>query len=178
QMANCSFRYLRNFKYHIITCDRLGSVIIAPHPKRKHLYAVYRAKAEEAHDQIIDSPLGSGDILTAIFAAEYDKNREESDDCTEMALAAFHRANIVVGCYCDMSWHRMPGFEMVKARLKANPTWVPSPIAEPSKGMLYLPEKVDMVLSEFETVLPKIYSTSIKFHNTLKLLVDETTAQT
>ncbi|MEN3335534.1 MAG: hypothetical protein V7641_4899 [Blastocatellia bacterium] len=175
EMANLSFRYLGNFKYHIITCDRLGAVVIAPHPKREHLYAVYRAGAAPSSEQVIDSPIGCGDIMTAIFAATYDKSWEETEGSTEMALAAFHQANIAVGCYCDMSWHRMPSYELIRERQKTNPQYSYRLLAEPSKGMLYLPQKEHIILSEVETVLPRIYSVSVNFKSKIKALLEKIT---
>jgi len=169
-----SFRYLGNFKYHIIKCDIFGCVIIVPHPKRKHLYAVYRATAAtDATALTIDSPLGCGDIMTAVFAAEYDKTREGADDCTQMILNAFHRANIAVECYCYMPWHRMPNAEEVRKRQIYKKAWDPTPLAEPSKGMLYLPQKSDIVLSDFETAMPRIYTASATMRDKLKALVEE-----
>lgn len=177
-MALRSFRYLGNFKYHIITCDILGAVIIAPHPERKHLYAVYRAQAEQAENQLIDGPLGCGDLITGVFAAEYDRSKEDKADSTEQALNAFHRANVAVGCYCEMPWHRMPNLELVRERQAKSLAWTPAPLAEPSKGMLYLPQTQQLVLSECETVLPRIYSANVAVRDKLIALLEEISNQT
>jgi bifunctional ADP-heptose synthase (sugar kinase/adenylyltransferase) len=165
EMAQRSFRYLGNFRYHIITCDRDGSVLIAPHPKEDDRYAVYRFPPHNSERQ---PQLGCGDVLTATFALEY----SSSDQTAKGALQAFQKANAAVGCYCDMSWHRMPKRDDVeeKCRRLSKP---PTPMVSPSKGILFLPKEESVELSSVETVVPGLFSFDATFQTRVSELLED-----
>ena len=157
RMAQKSLRHLSNFKYHIIKCGRLGAVIIGPHPKLPHYCAVYRVPPAFVNElAIVADPLGCGDVMTGAFAFYYDKDRESMD----MALEAFHRANIVVGCYREMPWHRMPRLESVEKRLKESTAQSESfeIKAMVSKAIAYLPKELKVSLAtQVSDDVPGVY---------------------
>jgi bifunctional ADP-heptose synthase (sugar kinase/adenylyltransferase)/energy-coupling factor transporter ATP-binding protein EcfA2 len=165
EMAQRSFRYLGNFRYHIITCDVDGSVLIAPHPKQSDRYAVYWFPP---HNSARQPQLGCGDVLTAAFALEY----SGSDQTAKAALQAFQKANATVGCYCEMSWHRMPNRLDVENECRRL-SKLPAPLATPSKGMLYLPKEESVELSTVETDVPGLVSFDATFRSRVEELLKD-----
>jgi sugar/nucleoside kinase (ribokinase family)/energy-coupling factor transporter ATP-binding protein EcfA2 len=167
EMAQLSFRYLGNFVYHIIKCGELGAVILAPHPEKNDRYAAYRV--ERHPTKKLDPPpqIGCGDVMTAIFALEFSRSRQD----TNAAIDAFLKANAVVACYRDMSWNRMPSREAVADAQKS--LIRPSPVTEPSKGMLFLPKKNPVELSEYETAVGGLFSLDSTFQNRIRDLLDD-----
>ena len=170
-MAKRSFRYLPNFEYHIIKCDKDGAVLIFPHPSKKHLYAIYHAKPSPTRGHSESDQVGCGDILTAVFAAEFDKDNPSTDS----ALVAFHKANAAVACYREMSWHRMPSADAVEEKLKQVPLSRPRSNAEVSKGVLFLPNERNrhLSLSACRTTIPGLYSQDKGYQGVIKKLVDD-----
>jgi bifunctional ADP-heptose synthase (sugar kinase/adenylyltransferase) len=167
-MAQLSFRYLGNFRYHIITCGKDGAVLIAPHPERSDCYAVYRFAPHQTRKPACPPQLGCGDVMTAIFALEFSKSKQ----LPQNALEAFQKANAAVACYRDMSWHRMPSREEVKRAQKVKQR-LPVPLAEPSKGMLFLPQNQTVELGEHETTVPGLFSVDAIFKDRLEQLLDD-----
>jgi bifunctional ADP-heptose synthase (sugar kinase/adenylyltransferase)/energy-coupling factor transporter ATP-binding protein EcfA2 len=170
EMAQLSFRYLGNFRYHIITCGQQGAVLIFPHPDQEatYKYAVYHVKPHPTSRPNRPPQLGCGDVLTAVFALEFARSNQTPHEILE----AFQKANAVVACYRDMSWHRMPGADHVRKMLDNLPP-LPEPLAEPSKGMLFLPKRQDVSLSQHETIVPGLISVNATFRRRMgELLAD------
>ncbi|HVF55570.1 MAG TPA: hypothetical protein VM934_05440 [Pyrinomonadaceae bacterium] len=166
EMAQLSFKYLGNFIYHVIKCDELGAIVLAPHPEEKDKYAVYRIKPHPTERKEPAPQMGCGDVMIAVFAMEFSRSNHE----TEAAMSAFMKANAAVACYRDMGWNRMPSRESVEKAQK-NLT-CPSPVIEPSKGMLFLPKKTSVDLSQHETLVAGLFSLDSTFHDRIKELLD------
>jgi hypothetical protein len=166
EMAELSFHYLGNFRYHVIKCDRLGAVVLAPHPdeKKKDRYAVYRIPA---HKENSETPmqLANGDVLTGIIALEYSDTKRKTKDF----INAYLKANAVVAGYRDMPWQRMPSKKDVLPALKKLVT--PKLLAEPSKGMLFLPKNPITRLGDFQTEIPGLFSADTIFQNSITELL-------
>jgi sugar/nucleoside kinase (ribokinase family) len=169
QMAQLSFKYFGNFRYHIITCGHSGAVIMAPHPDKSDCYAVYRVPPHETRKPAPPPQLGCGDIITAVFAMEYADSPVRD---TEAVLRAFQRANAVVACYRDMPWQRMPPPYAV-AEAQRQPT-EPRMLFEPSKGMLFLPKERTVKMFEHETAAPDLYSFDSAYTDKVKAIIDDT----
>lgn len=152
EMAQRSFRKLGNFKNHIIKCDNLGSVIIAPHPETSHKYAIYRVPPVDSENTSI-SPLGAGDVMAANMIANY-----EVEKGTRSLLTAFNKGNVAVACYREMEWHRMPSKKMVTNHRQYDDTFDVKPIIQSSIGMLYLPSSKHISLSQYKTSIPSYFS--------------------
>jgi sugar/nucleoside kinase (ribokinase family) len=175
EMAVRSFRYLGNFEYHVVKCDRDGAVLFFPHPEKKHAYALYRIAPVELEDSSPKFQMGCGDVLTAVFALEFPK----PDPTPNNVLRAFQRANAAVACYREMPWHQMPRRKDVEKKQKKF-DWSPRPPdAEIAKGVLFLPEAgvIDMVVCE--TAIKGLFSQDQTFKTImidfLKDITDEWT---
>ncbi len=168
-MAEKSFHALGNFTYHVITCDTAGAILIAPHPKQRNMYAVYVAPPEPARHVTVVDPLGPGDVLTGVLAAEYDAE----NDSTEGMLAAFQKANAAVACYREMPYHRMPSWESIHARWQNLAQWSIPPKATPTKGGLFLPKDATVSLSRFRTAVPTLLSADSKFRTKIQEVLQE-----
>ena len=168
EMAQLSFRFLGNFRYHIIKCDKEGVVMIAPHAEAKDKYAVYRIAPHETNLTPPVPQLGQGDILTAVFAMEFSQADKKSP---RDALLAFQKANAEVACYRDMPWQHMPSLASVT---NAQRNLVkPLLQAEPSMGMLFLPKDTTIKMNERVSVVPGLFSVDTIFNNKIKALVDD-----
>ena len=168
-MAQLSFQYLGNFKFHIIECAESGLVFIAPHPDEDDKYAVYRVMPHTTVKNLPMRQLGCVDIITAAFAFEF----SGTDHSTKAALLALKRANVVLACYRDMPWQRMPSREVVldeQQRLTE-----PELKAAPSKGMLFLPKERNIMLSDpkHETRVPGLYSVDTTFRERVDSLIND-----
>lgn len=170
EMAQLSFKYLGNFLYHIISCGKDGTVLIFPHPdpRYSYKYAVYRLKPHPTKKPNRPPQLGCGDVLTAVFALEFSRSEQDSKG----ALRAFQIANAVVASYRDMSWHRMPTRDEIE-KISATLQPLPKPLAEPSKGMLFLPKKQNVPLANYETKVPGLYSVDATFQRRVDELLND-----
>lgn len=168
KMAQLSFKHLGNFRYHIITCGESGAVIIAPHPDKSDCYAVYRVQPHKTQRPNPPTQLGCGDIMTAVFAMEY-ANSSPRD--TKAALKAFGKANAVVACYRDMPWQRMPLPDMIQKAQR----WPVKPklLAEPSKGMLFLPKESAVWMLKRETACPNLYTWDKTFSERIESILKD-----
>jgi hypothetical protein len=173
EMAQLSFRYLGNFKYHIITCDKQGSVLLFPDPHARNNYSIYHAPAVFNKPTIVDSPLGSGDILTAVFAAHYDKSVSKKDDvdASTMAVKAFQAAHEAAGAYCGMPWHQMPSKRDIELLEKQDLVWMEKPKIQVSGALRFLPKDSQIDLKPYATAIPQMYSKSKKLCDELDRLV-------
>jgi sugar/nucleoside kinase (ribokinase family) len=172
RMAELSISKLGNFKYHIIKCDKDGAVIIAPHPDpgKEHYYAVYQIPPAEIKKQGLPHQLGCGDVMTGMFVLEF--STEEMT--TKNALRAFLRANVVVGCYREMPWHRMPTLAaVIEALEKVEVLELPKPLAELTMGRLFLPKQKQNDLFKYETSIPSLYSIDPSYLTSVQALLDE-----
>jgi sugar/nucleoside kinase (ribokinase family) len=167
ELAQLSFKFLGNFRYHIIKCDSLGAIILAPHPDKRNRYAVYRVAPHQILNHKPPHQLGCGDVMTGIVAMEFAKSKQTTEDM----LQAFGKANAGVACYRDMPWQRMPSLEYVLDTQKnvIHPTLK----CEPSKGMLFLPKKDVVYLSDYETSVAGLHSADTIFHDRLKALLHD-----
>jgi bifunctional ADP-heptose synthase (sugar kinase/adenylyltransferase) len=168
EMAQRSFRFLGNFRYHIIKCGELGAVILAPHPKENHKYAVYRVAPHSVQKSARPFQLGLGDVMTASFALEF---AESDQKTTQDALIAFQKANAVTACYRDMPWQHMPSVEAVAEAQKK----MVKPIlkAEPMVGMFFLPKEKFVNMSKHETDTPGLFSLDTNFQQRMKALLED-----
>lgn len=166
EMAQLSFRFLGNFRYHVITCGEDGAVLIAPHTKHDDRYAVYHFPPHPTQKPSRPPQLGCGDVMTAVFALEFSNSDQTPND----ALLAFQKANAAVASYRDMSWQRMPDLETVEAAQQSMPA-PPRPRAEPSIGMLFLPKKPVIELADYETEVPGLFSADATFKERVRELL-------
>ncbi|MFO0984033.1 MAG: hypothetical protein U1E76_20320 [Planctomycetota bacterium] len=165
RMARLSLRYLSNFKYHIIKCDRNGAVIIAPTATDNHSYSVFTV---DSHNPGVPGSLphqlGSGDVMTAITALEYASQPKQLED-TQRIKQAFRVANASVACYRKSRWHRMPNRDEVAALTTPSPELVEA--ARITAAALYIPRKLVIRLSDVETVVPRLYSVNDTYRHCL-----------
>jgi sugar/nucleoside kinase (ribokinase family) len=167
ELAQLSFKYLGNFRYHIIKCDKSGAVILAPHPEKSDRYAVYRIAPQQVLNHNLPQQLGCGDVMTGIVAMEFAKSKQTTEDI----LRAFVNANAGVACYRDMPWQRMPSLVYVD-KMQQNVV-EPRLVAEPSKGMLFLPKKGVIYLADYKTVVPGLYSADMIFKDRMKVVLKD-----
>jgi sugar/nucleoside kinase (ribokinase family) len=167
KMAQLSFKYLGNFKYHIIKCGNLGFVILAPHPKAKDKYAVYRVMPHIIPNSMTPHQLGCGDVMTGIIAMEFANSEQKTEDM----LKAFQKANAVVACYRNMPWQRMPSREFVT--ITQEKLVEPELKAEPSKGILFLPKTNIVKLLEYETVVKGLFSADKTYQDRIKEVIKD-----
>jgi bifunctional ADP-heptose synthase (sugar kinase/adenylyltransferase) len=159
EMAGLSFQKLGNFEYHIIKCDRQGSVLFLPHPDeaKRHQYALYHlSPAKSAKDVVSPQPLqiGNGDVMTAVFAFEYPK----TSPTTEGVLRAIASANAAVGSYREMPWHQMPSRRDVAEKQALSTAADLRPQAEISKSALFLPGQTSNAMADCETKIRGFFS--------------------
>ena len=167
EMAQRSFRFLGNFRYHIIKCGVEGNIMIAPHPKAKDKYAVYTLGVHESIGPPVPQ-LGQGDVLTAVFAMEF---AESYDKTPKDALIALQKSHAVVACYRDMPWQHMPKADSVQAAQRSLVR--PNLRAEPSMGMLFLPKDTTVTMIEHVTRIPDLFSVDAIFHARINTLVED-----
>jgi bifunctional ADP-heptose synthase (sugar kinase/adenylyltransferase) len=151
-MAVKSFRHLGNFDYHVIKCGSDGAVLFFPHPEKRHLYALYRMAPVPAKPAGPAAQVGCGDVMSAVFALEF----PSEDRTPQNVLRAIHRANAAVGCYREMPWHQMPRLADVKkkqARLAQ-----PKPVAQITKGVLFLPQTTSIDMADCQTEFKGLFS--------------------
>lgn len=175
EIAQLSFRYLGNFKYYIITCDKKGSVLIVPAPDSKNDYCIYRAEAVYKKDPVVDGLLGAGDILTAVFALHFDKDLAKKDDrdTAKMVIDAFQAAHEAAGAYCGKPWHRMPSQEDIKTLNKKQNTAGMSKKTSIGGALRFLPRNAEIDLKPHKTAIPEIYSCNKKLQDELERLVSD-----
>ena len=166
EMAERSFYYLGNFKYHVIKCDKDGAVIIAPDPETRHHYAIYHASPHPIAKSEVKDPLGPGDVLTGVIAAEY-----RSKAGTPSLLNAFQTANIAVACCREMPYQRMPATTVFEQRMASTTEWQPAPSAKTTVGALLLPKEQTISVAKLETAVPGLLSTDEGFRGALETLV-------
>lgn len=169
EMAQLSFQYLGNFKFHIIECGEPGLVLMAPHPEMDDKYAVYRVQPHRTHKNVPSPQLGCVDVITAIFAMQF----SGTDGSTKAAIQALKKANAVLACYRDMPWQRMPSQEAVSDEQERMVE--PELRAEPSKGMLFLPKERTIMLSDtkHQTDVPDLFSVDVTFRERVNSLVKD-----
>jgi sugar/nucleoside kinase (ribokinase family) len=169
EIAQLSFQYLGNFKFHIIECGEPGLVLMAPHPEMDDKYAVYRIQPHTTHKNVPSPQLGCVDVMTAAFAMEF----SGTDGSTKAALRALKRANAVLACYRDMPWQRMPSREAVADEQEK--LIEPELRAEPSKGMLFLPKERKIMLSDnkHQTDVPDLFTVDATFRERVNSLIKD-----
>lgn len=170
RMAQVSLEYLNNFKYQVLLCGASGSVIIVPHERDAGKYVIYKADPPKTQKPFSQMKLGSGDIMSAVFAMEFSSAPNHN---AEAVLAAFARANPVVGCFQDTLGPRMPSAEAVQ---KAQQRVVaPAKQTEVSAGVLFLPKSSTIRLSDpnHATGVPTLYSADPDFQQVLKQMVED-----
>jgi sugar/nucleoside kinase (ribokinase family) len=183
KMAHRCFLHFPRFDYYVITCDRDGVVFIGPSfaakQSARHVICKIPPHVLPGVDPI--EQLGSGDVLSAVFAMEFDRiaRDEPTSHETAQALKALIRANIAVACYRKMAWHRMPSRNWVTKALEgaekddkynvSSNNYVALPKVEAVAGIKYLPKRDTIILSEHETIVPGWFSDDDGFR---KLLVE------
>jgi hypothetical protein len=170
RMAQISLEYLNNFKYQVLLCGASGSVIIVPHERDAGKYLIYKAEPPGTEKPFAQMKLGSGDIMSAVFAMEFSSSPYAN---TEAILGAFAKANSVVGCFQDTLGPRMPSFEVVQKVQQRLAT--PVKKTEVSAGVLFLPNNSTIRLSDpnHATGIPTLYSADPDFQQELKRLVQD-----
>lgn len=180
EMAHLSFKYLGNFDYHIITCDKKGSVLFFPDSSTKDKYAIYNPSAVHSGAALVESPMGSGDILTALFATGFDKHNinKEFYQTKRMALEAFQYAHEAVAAYCCMPWNQMPSEIDVKSKACRDISWMDDPVSTVSGALRFLPQGVNIELKQFKTAIPKIHSQNKKLCDEIERLATNLNTKT
>jgi sugar/nucleoside kinase (ribokinase family) len=175
EMAERSFKYLGNFEHYVIKCDVDGAVLISPHPTKRHLYAVYRVPPAPTRGDLPAEQVGCGDVMTAVFAGEYDS----ANPTTASTLFAFQRANATVAAYREMPWHRMPSRTAVTARQQQHSERNLTPDAEVSKSPLLLPSKRDRIIEmrSVQTLIRGLYSQDNAFCDVITALTEDVSMQ-
>jgi bifunctional ADP-heptose synthase (sugar kinase/adenylyltransferase) len=184
-IAYLSFLTFGDFDYYIITCDEDGILFIGPSTRSgeqdRYMICNIPAHAPSPHGKV--DQLGSGDVLTAVFAMELDRISRSgpANHDTEQALTALIRASVVVACYRQMPWHHMPNREVVKEALvrayqdekygRSSPIYVGTK-ESPRIGMKYLPKDEQIVLSEYNTIVPGWFSDHDLFCEKVQVLLD------
>jgi bifunctional ADP-heptose synthase (sugar kinase/adenylyltransferase) len=184
EMAYRSFLALGSFDYYVITCDEDGIVFIGPDDRMpgEHQYVICKIPSHvpSAPDKL--DQLGSGDVLSAVFAMELDRitRIETVDQGTAAALKALIRASVVVACYREMPWHHMPSnshvakaLTVIQTDTRYNPLsniYVGEPIAHARAGIKYLPKEHKIALSEYSTFVPLWFSQDLQFCGQLQKL--------
>jgi sugar/nucleoside kinase (ribokinase family) len=172
EMAYLSLKHLGNFDYHIITCDKKGSVLFFPDSSTKDKYAIYFPKAVHNGPLQIDSPMGTGDIVTALFAAGFDNHENQNfNEIKMMALNSFQYAHEVVAAYCCMPWNQMPSENDVKSKANHDTKWMDTPLRTISGALRFLPKGKIIELKLFKTAIPKIFSQNKKLCDEIERLV-------
>ena len=110
--------------------------------------------------------------MTGVFTLEY----AGTDLTVANALAAFRRANTAVGCYREMSWHRMPTRGAIEqAWEETKPAKLLRPTTDVSIGALFLPRDKRILVSDFETRIPGLYTLYSQFRDAVAGFVEEVT---
>lgn len=167
EMAERSFHYLGTFQYHVIKCDEDGAIIIAPEVDKPNRYAIYLAPPELARLNPVKDPLGPGDVMAGVIAAEYD-----SVAGTRSLLRAFQRANVAVACYREMAYQRMPSKDTVEERQRDIVPWSLGPAAETTKGALFLPKETSVSVGKLSTTVPGLVSADAVFKDQVARLIE------
>jgi len=168
ELAEISLHYLGNFRYHIIKCDEIGAVIIAPKPGICRGYDVYLVKPAHEQPYPIQHLLGPGDLMTGVIAAEYDDQYG-----TSSLLSAFKKANLTVACYREMPYQRMPPRNTVLQQWpKDSEAWQPKPNAWTTAGLLFLPREKMVSLKKAKTAVPLLISVNGKFKEQVNQVIE------
>jgi len=168
ELAEISLHSLGNFRYHIIKCDELGAVIIAPKPGTCRGYDVYLVKPAHEQSYLTQHLLGPGDLMTGVIAAEYDDQYG-----TSSLLSAFKKANITVACYREMPYQRMPSRNTVLQQWpEDSEAWQPDPNAETTAGLLFLPSEKMVSLKKAKTAVPRLISVNGKFKEQVNQVIE------
>ena len=159
EIGRRSLRHLRNVRYHVITCDKDGAVLVIPSktdPNGRDVIHIEPSGDGKIHGT--RNELGCGDIVTAVVAHDYaaligaGKKNPES----KCFFDAFIRANAAVGLYRALPWCRMVNRqEIINIELASRDVTETCPIVS---SPAYLPEKSVFRLSDAETLVPGIYS--------------------
>lgn len=169
EMAEISFYNMPNFNYHVIKCDSEGALIFASNVNDKLKASVYRVKpAQTASNQSFQ--LGCGDVMIASLALFLSGNSL----CTDEFVSATAKANIVVGCYRDQLWHRMPSKRSVSISFE---NALPDSYIEKKddffNGFSLLPISKEISLSRLKTKVPNLISASEEFQSVIDLFLTE-----
>ncbi|MDD4555413.1 MAG: hypothetical protein PHP04_14520 [Bacteroidales bacterium] len=167
QLAQLSFLYLGNFRYHIIKCDTLGTILLAPHETKRELYSIFHLKPHSTNKKDPPPQLGCGDVMIGILAFEAACSKVD----TNRIIEALSKSNVVVAAYRDMFWQRMP--RLIDFHEQLSKRKQPDLIAETSTGMLFMPKDSHIRLSEYETECHELISMDSIFKDSvIKLLSD------
>lgn len=171
EMAQRSLFFLRNFRYHIIKCDKDGVVIFAPHPKKENAYAIYRMPAYIDSSIPQSHQLGCGDLMAGLLALYL----ETPISTTAKVLEILDYISFIVAIYREQSWLRMPGEQEIRVREKryTKRSWLNESVCEQSKSVLFLPKEKDIVLSNYETLVSGLYTLDSRFKVLIKKLLDD-----
>ncbi len=153
-MADLCLRQMPNVEFHLITCDKLGVVLIAPSEAAGH-HMIYRIESHPTALGLLPGQLGAGDILMATLALEYAALNKRGDfksqaGRTQGMLAALEKAQAVTSCYLGMDWHQIPtGHEIEKFTLQ--PSVVTKKIQVDDAVQLLPPKDVNLDDNEIRT---------------------------
>lgn len=160
-------RHFRNFRHHFVKCGPSGLVVLVSDRDRAR-YSIYRLVPSVEGTFIGDSQIGSGDVLTGSVALSL-----AGDSAASAVLPAAARGQIISTQYWRMPWHRISGADLAKDIRATRTLTKTKPILELPTGLLSLPEKPDIHLSEHRTVIPNLFSRDKAFHARLKAFVDD-----
>lgn len=167
RLAIRSLRYMPNAEFHLIKCDRLGLVLIAPSDAGHRV--VHRVEAHPTRASKLPGQLGAGDILVAALAMEYAAAARESDDNKPM-IKALEKALAVVACYLEIDWQQVPTrrdirlFELQKMAVRNSAT-IP-------ESVLYLPKADQVQLHKFSVVNSKLVSNDSSYRSKIEQVAD------
>ncbi len=173
EMAYRSARGFPGFKYHIITCDVDGMIIIGPHPASQHCHAIYHIAAQA--DDNSSSQIACGDTLIAALALYYEHDLSSSS--ADEFFMAILKANAVAACVQDMKWHQMPTHRAVSQAFTAISEDPINPIASAHDGILYLPADSNVFILDGKTAIHGIVSVNDSFVKTLDAIVRDVSGE-
>jgi bifunctional ADP-heptose synthase (sugar kinase/adenylyltransferase) len=156
-MAVRCLRYMPNVDFHLITCDALGVVLIAPDGTGRRM--ICRVEPHPARTDRLPGQLGAGDILASALTMEHSGLSNERNQSDRM-LKALEKALAVVACYLEMDWQEVPNEREIRAfdlqRMKTLHTrTVP-------ESVLLLPEG-DVELHNFSILGSKLVSRDVSY---------------
>lgn len=172
-MAVQSFRHLGNFEYHVIKCDKLGTVLFFPDENNRHLYAIYRIAPLPLSGTAPPMQVACGDVLTAAFAYEF----PQSTDVPGEALRAFTRASAAVASYREMPWHQMPPRHEILKKQEQFAGITCTPTAQITKGVLFLPRGQNIIMSTHETAVAGLFSQDTAFKKDIQSVMKDVTEE-
>lgn len=136
RMAVRSLRSMPNARFHVVKCDRDGSVLISPDASGHHL--IWRVAPHPVSAKAQSDKLGAGDVFVAAFAIEFVRSAREKAEL-DSVQAALRRANEVVACYLDLEWQQVPDHRELE-RFQSVPVDIVVR-ASVSDGVLLLPSE-------------------------------------